>query len=134
MAISRKIRSSGGAGDQVVLEGVPCNSLVSVGDWVRIDSSDIAQKAQADSFPNSGAVGLVLTKPTTTTADIVVEGIAVGLFSSLDPTKDYFLSPSTSGGMTVTVPNGSGEVVFKLGSPLNATDFIVQLGQRLLRA
>jgi hypothetical protein len=131
MAVARKTTAGGGSGsDSSLLENITCNAAVAVGDWVRIDGSNVAQKAQGDSIANSLVVGVVQSKPSSTLCNIVTDGGTTAIFSSLDPTKAYFLSPSTAGAMTVTVPSGAGQVILKLGSPLSADKFIVRIGER----
>lgn len=133
MANSRKINTSS-AGASLVSTDVDCDSGIVVGDWVKIDGNGVAQKAQADSVSNAQLAGVVQNKSSSTKCDIVHAGPTDSIFSSLDETKTYFLSNSVAGGMTLTVPTASGSVVLKVGVPLNQTQLIVQIGERLLRA
>jgi hypothetical protein len=122
------------ANANVVLPDVDCDVSVSVGDWVRMDSFGVAQKAQADVVASSNVIGLVETKPTTTTANIRVLGVSEAIFVGLDVTKEYLLSEATAGAMTVTAPTGSGNVILKLGQPYSSTQFLVLKGERIVRA
>lgn len=117
-----------------VVPDVPCDSSVTIGDWVRINSSGIAVKAQADSLQNSDVFGLVEAKSTNTVCIIRVSGVSTLTFSGLLPESPYFLSTSISGQMNTTLPTGSGEIVLNLGRPLNSTRFLVRVQMRLQRA
>ena len=119
----------------VVLKNIPCNSLVSVTDWVVVDSFGVLQKAQADAFSNSNVLGLVESKPTSTTANVRVLGETGDIFSGLDVTQEYFLDEITSGSMKTTRPSGTpGFIVLKLGQPTAATRFLVLKGERIIRS
>jgi hypothetical protein len=112
---------------------VPCDVSVMVGDVVRM-SGLTAIKAQADVVANSGAIGIVEAKPGATSADIRFAGLSGSLYVGLDTSKDYFLDPSTPGGITTTVPTGAGHVVLRIGRPLTTTELVVNIGTRLVRA
>jgi len=118
---------------QVTFE-INCDSSVYVGAWVRINSSSIAVNGLADNVDNSKVIGVVESKSTSTKCTIRVCGISNAIFSSLDPTKIYFLSTTVAGGMQTTVPNGSGEVITPIGLPLNSTRMNVNITKRIQRA
>lgn len=121
--------------ERLVLRNVPCDPSVSAGDWVRMDGTGTAVKAQADSFSNSNVIGLAEEKPSSSTVNILVLGISKPIFTLLDETKEYYLSASTAGAMAVApVPTGSGEVVLKVGQPFSINRFVVLKGIRMVRS
>lgn len=130
--ISQTVRPS--STPDIVIPELACDSSVVVGDWVRLNSSNILIKAQANSFLNSNLFGLVEEKPTATLAVVRVAGISKNVFTGLFSESTYFLSPTAPGTMTTDVPSDAGEVVLILGKPLNSTQFLVQPQQRLQRS
>lgn len=123
----------GPPGQVIVDANVPCNSSVSIGDWVVMDSGGIAQKASASSLATSNVFGLVGTKLTSTLANVLIVGVSSALFTSLDLTKEYYLS-ETPGEMTTTPPSSPGSVVLKLGQPYSSTRFVILKGLRIVRS
>ncbi len=128
------VGGSGPGTDSGMALAVPCHSGVSVLDVVRIDATGTAQKAQADSATNAIIIGVVEAKPSSTTCNIRVSGVSASIFSSLNPTLDYFLSPTTAGGLVTTAPSGSGETIIRIGRPLSATKMVVSISTALRRA
>jgi hypothetical protein len=114
------------------INGFPCSSTVSVGDWVTV-SGGVAVKASASSPASAFLLGVVDSKNSATSANIITGGITGEIFSGLDTTKPYYLSAS-SGGMTTTQPTGYGQVVLPLGQPITPTRFLVRMGQLMVRA
>lgn len=118
----------------VLLTNVGCNTDVYVGSVVRLDSLGVAQNAVADSITNSNMVGICETKPTSILCNIRVLGTTDGIFTGLDPSQEYFLSPTVAGGISLVVPSASGDVVLKIGQPFSSTRMIVLKGQRSVRS
>lgn len=121
--------SSSSSGTSDLDSNVTCDAGVTIGDAVRIDGSNVAQKAQADTFANAHVYGFVNSKPTSTSCNIVLNGLTGSIFSSLDPTKQYFLSQATAGAITDTAPVSG--VIAPIGKPKNTTILNVQIGNRL---
>lgn len=117
----------------LVLPNVPCDSAVTVGDWVRMESG-LAVKALADGLDNSNILGLVESKAGSAFANVRVLGVTAPIFSGLDETKEYYLSDVTAGDMDVSVPTASGHVVLKVGQPYSDTQFLVLKGIRMVRS
>jgi hypothetical protein len=115
---------------------VDCDSSVYVGAWVYLDSSNIAQNALADTPSNSLVIGVVEAKLSSTECIIKMFGITDEIFTGLDVTKWYYLSPTVAGGMTTTVPTGGGHILLVLGQPFTSTEFKVnvEIGARARRA
>ena len=117
----------------VEVSGLTCDAAVAIKDVVYSDLG-IIKPALADSIALSGAIGICIAKLNPTMCTIVFAGRIEGLFFGLDDSKDYFLSPSVAGAMTTTVPVGAGQIILRIGRPIGATIFVVQIGSRLQRA
>lgn len=126
--------SSSSSTDTNLIASLTCDAGVAVGEWVRVDASGVIQQAQADTIANAHVFGVVESKATSTTCTVRVAGISSALFSSLDETTEYFLSPTTAGAMQTTPPGmGSGYVAISLGKPATETKFSVNIGIRSQR-
>lgn len=116
------------ATDTNLIETVVCDSGVAVGDWVRMNGSDVAVGAQADSIANANVFGVVESKDSSTVCNIRIGGISTAIFSGLDQTTEYFLDVTTAGAMATLPPGlGSGGVAISLGKPFSATKFAVNI-------
>jgi hypothetical protein len=80
-----------------------------------VKSVDIASHLSLSTSP---AIGLVLDKPTATTATILFRGIT-NLFTGLSPTQRYFLGPN--GDITTTPPNAESQVIQEIGYAIDST-------------
>lgn len=87
-------------------------SGVAVGDLVYVTGSFQADEADNDSLATAPAIGVVIAKPTATTATLAYFG-ETAVFSGLTPGVSYFLGEN--GGVTATAPSTSGEVVQRVG-------------------
>lgn len=117
-----------------VKEAVDCDSSVAIGDVVRM-SGTTAVKALATSFIGSNAVGLVISKPSSTSCDIAVCGpITLGALGPLDTSKSYFLSDSTSGAITDVPPTTSGNYVIRIGNAINSTTIALKFERVVKRS
>lgn len=123
----------GPPGRVVVSTNVTCDPAVTIGDWVALNSSGVAQKASASSLETSNVFGLVESKLNTNTANVLVMGISANLFSSLDMTKEYYLS-EVPGEMTATPPSTPGSVLLKLGQPVSSSQLVILKGIRVVRS
>ena len=120
-------------GANVVLPNVPCLSSVYVGSAVIMQASGIAKNGLADSLANSNIIGIVESKSSSTVCDIRVLGVSSPLFIGLDVTKEYYLSESVDGDLSVSPPVASGSVILKIGQPFSETEMLVNKGQRTVR-
>lgn len=132
-AANRTIDLSAASGSDTVLRDIPCNEDVYLGAWVRIDVLGVAQNAISDGFDNSHVIGLCEYKTNSTTCDIRCVGLSSLVFVDLNPTKDYYLSDTTSGTMQTAIPTAQGHVMVKVGQPLSPTKFVVNIQQRVRR-
>lgn len=117
----------------VVIENFDCDASVAIGNAVRISGS-IAVNAQADSLANSHFIGIVESKSTSILCDIRLNGVTPEIFGGLSVSSPYFLDAAVPGQLITTPPTGSGEVVVRVGQPLNATQMILMRGIPLVRA
>lgn len=117
---------------RVVLENVACDPTTVVGDWVRVELG-VAYRAQANSELNSQVVGVIDSKSTFGTCNIVLSGLTSEIFTSLDTTKDYFLQYVPAGVAGVTIPTAANSFVVKVGKPYTDKIMIVNIGDRYER-
>lgn len=118
---------------RAVIEDVTCDSGVIVGDWLKMTSGGTAIKAQADSSSNSNVIGLCISKSEPTKCNIRFNGVSEAIFSSLDLTKSYRLSPNVAGAMQTGVVTTSGQVDLVLGKPFSTTEFFVNIEEGVIR-
>ncbi len=101
-----------------------CASNVAVNDAVYIYTSDTVRKANASAIATCKVIGIVISKLTTTTCIVVLNGEVSG-FSGLTANKSYFLDNTTAGLMTLSPPSVSGAVVTTVGIALNDNTLLV---------
>jgi len=118
----------------VVLSDIACDPSVYIKAAVRMQSG-IAYNAQADVLANSNVIGIVESKGSSTLCNIRVLGVTVGdIFTGLDETKEYYLSETVAGGLSVLPPVASGSVVLRIGQPFDSTNMLVIKGVRTIRS
>ena len=99
---------------------LPAGEALTAGDYVIIDASGEVVRASAASGGNA-AVGYVKDSVTTgASVTVYFEGTNDAL-SGLTPGASYFLSDTTPGGITTTIPTDTGEIVQKIGLAISAT-------------
>lgn len=118
----------------VVIPNVPCDVSVFVGAVVRTTPLGTIVNALADSLTNSNILGIVETKPTSTTCNVRVLGVTPEIFSGLDVTKEYYLSDTVPGQISTTIPTVSGRVKIMVGQPFSSGKMLVLRGERVVRA
>jgi hypothetical protein len=115
----------------VLLKNIVCESSVYVGAVIYIDgTTNKATNALADSMDTSNVIGICESKPLTTLCNIRVLGVTGELFTSLDVTKEYFLSNTVAGGIQTTAPSTSGHIMLKVGQPMDDKKLLVLKGMR----
>ena len=119
--------------DPSIIEKVDCLSSVYIGAFVRMTSSGVAVNALADSFSNSNVIGLVEDKISDTVCTLRVSGRSKPIYSSLDPSLEYFLSDTVPGALQTSVPTASGHIKLKLGQPFSSSVFLMSKGERVER-
>jgi hypothetical protein len=92
-------------------------------DLVYCTGETMADKADNSSVVTAPIIGIVINKPTDTTATLVFFGIVSG-FSGLTPGTDLFLG--NNGGIIVPpLPETPGTVIQKIGQALNSTTLLL---------
>jgi hypothetical protein len=118
---------------RVVLSNVDCLTSVYIGAAVII-SGGVASNALADSMANSNVIGVVESKPSATKCNIRVLGVTEGdIFTSLDETKEYYLSDSVAGSIVDAPPSSSGSILLRIGQPFDTKNMLVVKGIRTVR-
>jgi len=121
-------------GANAVIAGVSCQSSVFVGAAVYMTSGGVATNAIATSLTESNVIGIVEAKATLNECTIRVSGTTESIYSSLDVTKEYFLSDSVAGEMITIIPTASGHIVLRLGQPYSEEQLLFMKGNRVVRA
>ena len=111
-------------------EIVSCDSNVAIKDIVYVDGSNTWQKAKADNITTAFARGIVLSKPTSTTAIIITGGTYKNYSTGMTSGTRYFLSLVTAGETTATQPNeynDTDKYIVLIGKAINATDIYIDI-------
>lgn len=116
----------------VLLSNVTCDSTVFIGACVYMNASGVAFNASSAGISTANFIGIVESKASSVLCDIRVQGVTGSLFTTLDPTKEYYLG--LSGAVTTAPPTGSGTVLLRIGQPFSATEMLVMKGLRTVRA
>lgn len=120
-----------GAADPAVSETYDCPSTVAVRDVVYLSGAGTVDKARADSAATMPAIGVVLSKPSSTTC-VVKAMDSVDGFTGLTADTLQYVSPTTAGALTETAPTTAGQLVQQVGFSRNTTTLVVQLGTTIL--
>lgn len=118
-----------------VIENTTCDSSVAIGNAVRMDvSTSTVFNALANNITNANVIGICISKSSATVCNVQVCGYTTSVLSGLDLSKNYFLSDSTPGLLTVTPPTASGSIVLIIGKPYTSSRFIIHLGNPIRRS
>lgn len=102
-----------------------CPSGLTVNEAVYLAGADQVGRADANNASAVPAIGLVASKPTTTTCIVRYAGEQGG-FSGLTPGATYFLS-ETAGQIAASPPTATGSVIQEVGFARNATTLMVEV-------
>jgi hypothetical protein len=102
-----------------------CPITVSVLDVVYLSSANTVDQADADDVTKRPLVGIVIAKPTTTSATVLYYGELDG-FTGLTPGDTYYLS-TTPGQLTATAPTASGSIQQRVGFARSTTRFVLMI-------
>lgn len=112
-------------------EGV-CATTDSVGDCVKVVGTRIAGKLDVRKVDITVAgdipsIGIIISKATSTTCTVQLDGIMSGVVTGLTPGKAYFISPTSTLTLTPTVPT-SGNIAWvqQMGEALDTDEFLIQ--------
>lgn len=93
---------------------------LTAGDLVYVSAAGTVWKADANAVAKS-AIGFVLAGASAAAScNVYFEGTITGL-TGLTAGSKYFLSASTTGGITTTAPSGSGDIVQLVGVATSTT-------------
>lgn len=109
-----------------------CTVAEQVLDLVYESVSDTCAQSNASGIVTMPAIGVVIAKPSPVQALIARAGEVTG-FVGLVPDAPYFADTS-NGGISLTPPVGSNQVVQKIGYAKNATTLVVQIEEYIIRA
>ena len=118
---------TGGGGPATSGDVVSCDVSVSIGDAVYVSASDTVDKASAEVGvgQTEDAMGIVVEKPTTTTARIIAAGVTPDIYAGLTPKATYYVSDTTPGAITDVPPTATGAKLQEVGIALSSTKLLV---------
>jgi hypothetical protein len=102
-----------------------CPASIVVGDAVYLDSSGEVDKAFAGIPTTPPAIGIVVEKPTTTSARVVALGKSGSVFVGLVAGSQYYLSDLVVGGVTDTPPDEDSERFQIVGTAVSASEMYI---------
>lgn len=91
------------------VSGMTCLSGDAVNDFVYVSAASTVAKADADDAAKIPAVGMIVSKQSSTSCTVRVSGLATGL-SGLTAGAVYYLSAATAGAITATPPSAPAAV------------------------
>jgi len=118
------------AGINPVREIYDCPSDVVVCDAVYLSAESMIDRANASSALTCDVIGVVVEKPTSTTAIVQPIGLT-NIFSDLSPNQRYWVD-TTAGALTTIPPSTTGQVVQQVGRAVTATIMQVAIQPRIL--
>lgn len=107
-----------------LLTNIPCDPSVYVGSAVYINQSGTLFPALADSEITSNVLGITESIHGNS-CNVRIFGISKDLFTSLDVSKQYYLSSTVAGGLTTEPPTGNGTFKVAIGIPLDDKKLLV---------
>jgi hypothetical protein len=125
IVINDHATGTGSSGNNII-EGLTCDSSVSIGNVVRINGSTVVN-AQADSVTNSLVIGICTAKDSSTVCTVQVTGFTNNIFVGLSVGNIYFLSDSTPGAISTIEPISPGSIVLQIGRPRSSTSLILNI-------
>jgi len=135
MGVSKTPVKQLGSFTSSTLQSVAVDASVYVGAVVLMSGGTFIN-AIATSKAASHVFGICTSKSSSTVGDVLLPGgITDGIYSSLDLTKEYFLSDSVAGGIAVPpVPTTAGYTVWVIGKPYTTTRLLFMPELRVVRA
>ena len=96
--------------------------------YMRAADGQVGKASAANgSLENCHVIGFADAATSATgTCKVVTTGTKT-MASTVDPGDIYYLSPSTAGAITTTVPSSSGQAIVRVGEGATATDFSIQI-------
>ncbi len=97
------------------------------GDVVYISAANTVSLADASAEPTARIIGVAGAAIANGAMGRICSDGVVNAFTGLTPGERYFQDPAVPGGVTTTVPTGSGETIFQIGYAKSATEMTLQL-------
>jgi len=110
MVVIKPPTVGGEAGTEVIYN---CASGIKKGDVVYISGIDTVDLADNNNLTTVPCIGMVESKPSSTTCKVKNSGEIEGLAFSITPGQKYYLG--TAGGVTTTPPTASNTIVQIIG-------------------
>ncbi len=107
-----------------------CPTTVLIRDMVYLTASDAIDGANASDASKRPAIGMVMSKPTPTTAIVQYYG-EVGGFTGLTSGDSLFLA-ETDGQITSTAPSADGSMMQEIGVVKNATTIVLMISRKFI--
>jgi hypothetical protein len=118
------ISGGGGSGTATTQTVNQTSHGFSVGDIVRISSSNTYTKSQADTAENAEVAGIVTAVADANTFTLTTQG-QITVLSGLTAGSVYYLSPSSAGAYTATAPSTVNQIKKAVFYAVSATEAIV---------
>ncbi len=117
-----------------IINSYTADEALTANDVVYVSAADNVSKCDSSgATAASRAIGLAVASAIDTAAvDIQSEGV-IGGFTGLTAGSRYYADPGTVGGITATIPVGSGNTIVQVGYAKSATELhihIEQMGRR----
>ena len=119
-----RVDAQGNIVSTATVSAYDCDSSIAVGEAVYLSAANTVDRATASDAAKA-AIGIVASKPTSTTA-IVFDRGEVGGYVGLTVGASYFLD-TTPGGIVAGAPPPSGVIVQRVGFARNSTTLVVQI-------
>ena len=96
--------------------------------YMRASDGQVGKASAANgSLENSHVIGLADAATSATgTCKVITTGVKT-MPSTIDPGDIYYLSPSTAGAITTTVPSGSGQAIVRVGEGATTSIFSIRV-------
>lgn len=114
--------------DLTTLLAMTSDYYTAIGSVVYVDSSGVMQKAIATSSTTANVIGIISKKPLSDKSNIKHAGTIEGVFTGLTIGADYYLSATTAGAITTSVPS-SGNYKIKIGTAIKSNVLLIRIGE-----
>ena len=96
--------------------------------YMRASDGQVGKASAANgSLENAHVIGLADAGTSATgTCKVITTGVKT-MTSTIDPGDIYYLSPSTAGAITTTVPSGSGQAIVRVGEGATTSIFSIRV-------
>lgn len=107
---------------------VECDLGLVIGQVVYVDMFGVLRAALADGIATGRVIGVMWDQDNSFGTPCGIKAVGpVSAYTGLIVGKEYFLSDTIPGGLTVTPPVGSGHIVQKIGTAIESDTLFVNL-------